>query len=501
MGIETSWVSRFQPLGKSGRSGRSIMRAVRVAFSPALPSRRKKLPGIFPAAYMRSSTSTVRGRKSTSRAAPAVAVHRTRVSPASTTTEPLACLAYLPVSKLIELPPISRETRLTPSFMSVLSAAAQAWLAGRRNLAASGWRQSFVRSVANPSDSSNRLPLGPATTTSATAGFGSPRAGRGSAACHGRRIPDEPSGSPPPGFRRTASRSPPEPYTDPGRVRHGPGPGIGGGRDDGLTGGLAVRVGLVPNCASSSMPLGRYQGLERTPSRKLASGTPGCGAPRTNCVGVVVTPARIPDRKSRSTRSATSSDRRSASKRWRSRPRRLARSHRCGSSRCPWSSSSESCISQNLPCLAAASAAAARTRARGCFDTTGKCRNTRVTGSSLRIRCAFAQYGHSRSAYSTTTGPSPRLWSAGPGSGGGALLQRVKDEVRPRHLERRRQVGPLDRSVWADHHERAAGHAVVLGPDAVGLRHLALRVEVGEQRDREPAVLLEGPVAEGAVDR
>ena len=66
IGIETSWVSRRQPLGKSGRSGRSIMRAVRVPFSPARPSRRKKLPGILPAAYMRSSTSTVRGRKSTS---------------------------------------------------------------------------------------------------------------------------------------------------------------------------------------------------------------------------------------------------------------------------------------------------------------------------------------------------------------------------------------------------------------------------------------------------
>ena len=82
MGIETSCVSRFQPFGKSGRSGLSIMRAVSVAFSPALPSRLKKLPGILPAAYIRSSTSTVRGRKSTSRGFPAVAVHRTIVSPA-----------------------------------------------------------------------------------------------------------------------------------------------------------------------------------------------------------------------------------------------------------------------------------------------------------------------------------------------------------------------------------------------------------------------------------
>ena len=90
------------------------MRAVRVAFSPARPSRLKKLPGILPAAYMRSSTSTVSGRKSTSRVLPAVAVQRTFVSPAVTTTEPLACLASLPVSNSIEVPPISSETRLTP---------------------------------------------------------------------------------------------------------------------------------------------------------------------------------------------------------------------------------------------------------------------------------------------------------------------------------------------------------------------------------------------------
>jgi hypothetical protein len=50
IGCETSWVSRCHPLGNRGRSGRSIMRAVSVAFSPALASRRKKEPGILPAA-------------------------------------------------------------------------------------------------------------------------------------------------------------------------------------------------------------------------------------------------------------------------------------------------------------------------------------------------------------------------------------------------------------------------------------------------------------------
>src|SRR5688572_26517352 len=139
MGIETSWVSRRQPFGKSGRSGRSIMRAVRVAFSPARPSRRKKLPGILPAAYMRSSTSTVSGRKSTSRRLPAVAVHSTFVSPAVTTTEPLACLASFPVSNSISVPPISSETRLTPS---VMCASFQPPPVGGMAF--------FVRSVANP---------------------------------------------------------------------------------------------------------------------------------------------------------------------------------------------------------------------------------------------------------------------------------------------------------------------------------------------------------------
>src|SRR5437763_2343076 len=120
--MATSWVSYRQPLGKSGRVGRSIRRADRVAFSPARPSRLKKEPGIFPAAYIRSSTSTVKGRKSTSRRLPAVAVHSTIVSPARTTTAPEACLASLPVSNEISVPWISVDTRETASdiFSSLL---------------------------------------------------------------------------------------------------------------------------------------------------------------------------------------------------------------------------------------------------------------------------------------------------------------------------------------------------------------------------------------------
>ncbi len=87
--------------------GRSIMRAVRIARSVGLPSRLKKPPGIFPAAYIRSSTSTVSGKKSAPSRASCrpIAVASTIVSPERTTTAPSACFASLPVSKLISRPP------------------------------------------------------------------------------------------------------------------------------------------------------------------------------------------------------------------------------------------------------------------------------------------------------------------------------------------------------------------------------------------------------------
>src|SRR5450755_1361334 len=96
------------------------MRAVSVPFSPARPSRLKNEPGIFPAAYMRSSTSTVRGRKSVSRRFPAVAVARTIVSPWRTTTAPPACFAIRPVSNEISLPAISTESRVRALLLMVL---------------------------------------------------------------------------------------------------------------------------------------------------------------------------------------------------------------------------------------------------------------------------------------------------------------------------------------------------------------------------------------------
>ena len=51
-------------LANSGRSGRSVRRAVRMASSVGRPSRRKNEPGMRPPAYMRSSYSTESGKKS-----------------------------------------------------------------------------------------------------------------------------------------------------------------------------------------------------------------------------------------------------------------------------------------------------------------------------------------------------------------------------------------------------------------------------------------------------
>ena len=64
MTVMTTWTSLRRPFLKVGRSGRSMRRQVRIASSPGRPSERKKEPGIWPTAYIRSSTSIVRGKKS-----------------------------------------------------------------------------------------------------------------------------------------------------------------------------------------------------------------------------------------------------------------------------------------------------------------------------------------------------------------------------------------------------------------------------------------------------
>ena len=82
MTVITTWTSSLYPSGNSGRIGRSVRRAARIAPSEARASRLMKPPGILPAAYIRSSKSTVSGKKSRpGRGSDRFAVPRTRVSP------------------------------------------------------------------------------------------------------------------------------------------------------------------------------------------------------------------------------------------------------------------------------------------------------------------------------------------------------------------------------------------------------------------------------------
>ena len=75
-------VSFLKPSGKSGRSGRSMMRQARISSSRWRASRLKKPPGILPAAYVFSTNSQVRGKKSSpGRSSWDTAVTRTIVSP------------------------------------------------------------------------------------------------------------------------------------------------------------------------------------------------------------------------------------------------------------------------------------------------------------------------------------------------------------------------------------------------------------------------------------
>ena len=92
-----------KPFGQSGRIGRSIMRAVRIARSVgrplALEEAARDLPGGVHALL------DVDGEREEVRAfarfRPPCAVARTMVSPERTTTAPSACFASLPVSNVI----------------------------------------------------------------------------------------------------------------------------------------------------------------------------------------------------------------------------------------------------------------------------------------------------------------------------------------------------------------------------------------------------------------
>ena len=62
--VMITWTSFRNPFGNSGLIGLSVSLQERIASVLGRPSLRKKLPGILPIAYSRSSKSIVRGKKS-----------------------------------------------------------------------------------------------------------------------------------------------------------------------------------------------------------------------------------------------------------------------------------------------------------------------------------------------------------------------------------------------------------------------------------------------------
>src|SRR5438309_7161070 len=118
------WTSLRNPFGHSGRIGRATRRAVRMPSSDGRPSRRGNDPGIFPAAYRRSSKSTVSGKKSipVRIVLATVAAAKTTVSPYWTVTAPPACFAYFPVSKVSGLPLMVAWERVTGMWLLISGA-------------------------------------------------------------------------------------------------------------------------------------------------------------------------------------------------------------------------------------------------------------------------------------------------------------------------------------------------------------------------------------------
>ena len=118
--VAITCTSLRKPSGNDGRSGRSVSRQVSTAGSLGRPSRRNTAPGILPAAYIRSSTSTVSGKKSMpSRGLVVTTVDSNVVLPTWTSTAPLACGARRPVSRVMVKPValIGPETRMGASAM------------------------------------------------------------------------------------------------------------------------------------------------------------------------------------------------------------------------------------------------------------------------------------------------------------------------------------------------------------------------------------------------
>ena len=229
--------------------------------------------------------------------------------------------------------------------------------------------------------------------------------------------------------------------------------------------------------------------------------------------GVPVTPARMPDSKSRRTRAATASERRSASKRSRSRPEaldplpemRVVDAAAVGVERVDH-------LEEARPGGPAASAAACSAGERGCLLATGKWRKTSRRRALAQLAARRRRSAGSRGRRRRSAPPPPRRdvvvrpdrrdrRHCSRSAHGASRTSASKIRLAPGNSPRRRRfVGPGDLAVLVDEDEGAVGEADLLDVGAVGAGDLALGLEVGEQRRVDAELLLEGLVGEEAVD-
>ena len=177
-------------------------------------------------------------------------------------------------------------------------------------------------------------------------------------------------------------------------------------------------------------------------------------------------------------------------------PERSARAHRCGSSSRPWSANSASCIGQNAPCSAAASAAQAAgagARVRGPHREVPEADAHRVLAQLQLERRAVRALVVAVDDDQPSV-PAHMIGGADRRQRGGAEVvrsERVEDQVGAgQHARVLGLVAPAHGAVGVDDHERALREpARVIDAERAARR--ALGLEVRELLDLDPELLLE----------
>src|ERR1700722_1585093 len=178
-----------------------------------------------------------------------------------------------------------------------------------------------------------------------------------------------------------------------------------------------------------------------------------------------------------------------------------------------------SCISQKSPYAPANSALSAAGSAFGCTWVNGKCRKTnrslrpKCLNTSFTIGCAAPQPGHSKSPYSTrVTGAfaGPWIWSCCVTGTfnvpiGNSLFRQsfqcVQDTVGAGIDRDWRAIAPEDHALAIDNEQRTFADALRFPVRAILLSRRTFRMEIGQEREVQSAILGKGLVTPGPINR